>query len=361
MPDPRLALAIFALVAGAALAVAWPRRGIAARLRRLRRATERARLEDTLKYLFHRSADGVDVDADALAGNLQLRPPVARELLDRLDARGLTEAVGPHAHRLTPRGRAEALRVVRTHRLLEHYLADRTGIGPEEWHEVAEEREHLLSPDEIEALASQLGQPRYDPHGDPIPTATGELPVYEGVLLPAFPADEAATIVHLEDEPPEPYDRLVARGFALGRSVVVRERGPQGTILELDGRAHTLTRAEERAISVSPSADARTTPGRTLADLAPGESGRVHRLSSACRGAQRRRLLDLGVVPGTLIEAELRSATGDPVAYRIRGALIALRRHQAEWIEIDGANAAPPGDTAVHEVAASSGRGGEAA
>jgi DtxR family Mn-dependent transcriptional regulator len=60
----------------------------------------------------------------------------------------------------------------------------------------------------------------------------------------------------------------------------------------------------------------------------------VVRLSSNCRGAQRRRLLDLGVVPGTEIEAELPSASGDPVAYRIRGALIALRRQQAEWIEV---------------------------
>ena len=46
-------------------------------------------------------------------------------------------------------------------------------------------------------------------------------------------------------------------------------------------------------------------------------------------------LLDLGVVPGTVVRPELRSATGDPVAYRIRGALVALRRDQAEWIRIE--------------------------
>jgi len=52
------------------------------------------------------------------------------------------------------------------------------------------------------------------------------------------------------------------------------------------------------------------------------------------QGAQRRRLLDLGVVPGTVIRAELRSLSGDPVAYRIRGAMIALRRAQADGILI---------------------------
>jgi DtxR family Mn-dependent transcriptional regulator len=76
-------------------------------------------------------------------------------------------------------------------------------------------------------------------------------------------------------------------------------------------------------------------PVDTLRDLPQGEVGRVVDLSPACRGSQRRRLLDLGVVKGTEIVPELVSAGGDPVAYRIRGALIALRREQAEWIRIE--------------------------
>jgi DtxR family Mn-dependent transcriptional regulator len=61
----------------------------------------------------------------------------------------------------------------------------------------------------------------------------------------------------------------------------------------------------------------------------------VSDISPACQGSQRRRLLDLGVVRGTEIVPELVSAGGDPVAYRIRGALVALRREQAEWIRIE--------------------------
>jgi DtxR family Mn-dependent transcriptional regulator len=70
----------------------------------------------------------------------------------------------------------------------------------------------------------------------------------------------------------------------------------------------------------------------TLAALRQGESAEVVRITAACQGAHRRRLLDLGVVPGTLITARLRSASGDPVGYEIWGALIALRREQAERI-----------------------------
>lgn len=71
---------------------------------------------------------------------------------------------------------------------------------------------------------------------------------------------------------------------------------------------------------------------RTLADLKPGETGIVTALHVS--GADRRRMMDLGIVPGTSITAVLRSPLGDPTAYRVRGALIGLRRVQAERIEI---------------------------
>lgn len=84
-----------------------------------------------------------------------------------------------------------------------------------------------------------------------------------------------------------------------------------------------------------------TTLTHTLAELGPGHSGIVKMLRS--EGLERRRLMDLGIVPGTTITAEMRSPLGDPVAYRVRGALIALRRDQARLIEID-----PAGNTALN-------------
>ncbi len=87
----------------------------------------------------------------------------------------------------------------------------------------------------------------------------------------------------------------------------------------------TVTRAEGAADMA---------PSETLVQLRPGESAEVVRISPACRGAQRRRLLDLGVLPGTVVSAEFEGALSDPMAYRIRGAVIALRKNQAEWIYI---------------------------
>jgi DtxR family Mn-dependent transcriptional regulator len=336
MVDPRLALLVFGVLAGLVLAIAWPRHGIWARARRMRRVSERVRVEDTLKYLFHRSASGSGVHPDALAGALEIRRGHARRLLERTVSSGLatTDATG---FRLTEDGRSEALRIVRSHRLLEQFFADRTGVAPAEWHELAEAAEHELSAQEVESLASRLGQPRFDPHGDPIPTARGELPLSAGTPLAQLAEGGAGTIVHLEDEPREDYERLLALGFALGKRIVRRGRTDAGIAVELDGERLLLPYDLLDAVNVERGGDDRTERPRTLGDLRRGDSATVRRLSSECRGAQRRRLLDLGVVPGTLITAEMRSPSGDPMAYRIRGALIALRAQQARWIEVEPA------------------------
>ena len=72
----------------------------------------------------------------------------------------------------------------------------------------------------------------------------------------------------------------------------------------------------------------------TLADLGHGQSARVLGISSDIRGIERRRLLDLGVLPGTVVKAEMRSPSGDATAYRIRDAVIGLRAEQACMINV---------------------------
>ncbi len=75
-------------------------------------------------------------------------------------------------------------------------------------------------------------------------------------------------------------------------------------------------------------------PFDPLSTLNPGEKATVVRISAACRGIERRRLLDLGIIPGTIVEAEMKSPSGDPTAYRIRDTTIALRKEQSNQIHI---------------------------
>lgn len=332
--DPGTALAIFG--AGCALVAVWlwPRHGIVALWHRRSRRSERVETEDALKQLYHATAEGRPASIERLAGALEAPRERAFAVVSRLQGRGLARADGAGVA-LTDAGRAAALRILRAHRLVERYLADRTGVEPEDWHALAEEREHAMGRAETERLAARMGQPRYDPHGDPIPTADGELPPVADVPLSSLAPGQAGTITHLEDEPRGVYESLRAAGLALGTPIVLHGVSPTTLDVERNGEVVGLPRVLAPAVSVVRHEVRPTVRPRTLADLSPGASGRVVRLGASCRGAQRRRLLDLGVVPGTEIRSEFASAAGDPIAFRIRGALIALRRDQAAWIEIE--------------------------
>jgi DtxR family Mn-dependent transcriptional regulator len=112
---------------------------------------------------------------------------------------------------------------------------------------------------------------------------------------------------------------------------------PAGIRVLVEGREHTLEPMVARNITVHLIADqnGHEEEAQTLAEVRPGYEATVIRISSRAQGPQRRRLLDLGIVPGTTISAELESATRDPVAYRVRGAVIALRRAQADTIYVE--------------------------
>jgi len=334
---PHYALGIFAILALVAAVLLWPRRGVIARLLRVSRMTERVWLEDALKQLRQMEEAARVATVESLAGALEVGRGHAMRLVERLADLGLVESNESHLA-LTAAGRDYALRVVRTHRLLERYYADQTGVAPADWHEEAERGEHRLTWAEAERLSASLGDPRYDPHGDPIPTSTGELPQRADHALPSFPPGTAVTVVHLEDEPREPFERLLALGLRPGARLRLLSAGPQEVRFRFQGEEHAISRVVADQVSAAPLAAGETLDERslgTLAEVSPGTAARVVRIAAACQGASRRRLLDLGVVPGTVITAEYASPGGDPVAYRIRGALIALRRTQAELIQVE--------------------------
>ena len=334
MPDPALALLVFLALAVLCAVVFWPARGIVARMRRLARLTERVRMEDVLKQLYKLEYDRLPATPESVAGGVRIARSQAIRLLQQLEEKRLVTA-GAAGFRLTEPGRAQALHIVRTHRLWERFLADRTGTPPEDWHGQAEAREHLLSAAEADDLAAALGHPVYDPHGDPIPTAEGDMPARAGVPLPSLEPGERGLITHLEDEPEEIYRELVGLGLGL-MAPVERLEGDAGRVRFRSGEdRYEISSALARNVTVEPSAAVVDTGStRTLAEVEPGDSATVVGIAPACRGPARHRLLDLGVVPGTVIHARMRSAAGDPVAYDIRGALIALRREQAAHIRV---------------------------
>lgn len=332
-----IAVLALALVAG------WPRHGLIARWREGRGLAARVRREDALKHLLKVEANDQPASLESVAGAVEIRRGPATELLADMERRGLVSFEQGDL-RLLPPGRELALHVIRTHRLWESHLAENTGIAESEWHRRAEREEHRLSREQADALAAALGNPARDPHGDIIPVPGGVLPPEPGRPLGAVPVNTAFRIVHVEDEPQMIYAQLTAQGIRPGMKLCVLDKSPHRIRFWADGQEHVLAPILANNVSVAPLPDYQPSDlfeEQYLASLRPGQQAKILSLSPACRGPERRRLLDLGFVPGTTIEAELASPGGDPTAYRVRETSVALRREQASLIRITTAKATP--------------------
>ncbi len=337
MTNPLVILLVGLGILGIVLAIVWPGRGVIARSRRQRRMTGRVLREDAVKHIFVTTNNGLYPTLQSVAGSLEISNNEASDLIHDLEQRGLV-GLSEGTLFLTDEGRASALHVLRAHRLWERYLADKTGYEETEWHDRAERYEHSTSPDQLEVMAAQLGNPTYDPHGDPIPSPTGRMVQHESKLLNQLEAGEIGRIVHIEDEPSAIYAQLVAEGLYPGLRVQVLEKSPQRICFWGNGDEHVLAPVVAGNLAIAPMAAEPTevlAPRSRLSDLNIGEQGRVTGISKACRGAERRRFMDLGVLPGTVISAEMISPSGDPTAYLIRDALIGLRSEQAAYIYIE--------------------------
>src|SRR4030081_848537 len=132
-------------------------------------------VEDYLKSVFHLTSQGGFATTSDIAGMLDVAPPSVSGMVKRLSETGLIEHVPYRGVQLTAQGRRAALRMIRRHRLLELYLTQQPGYDWGGAHAEAERLEHAVSDELIDRMARALGDPQYDPHGDPIPTAAGEI------------------------------------------------------------------------------------------------------------------------------------------------------------------------------------------
>ena len=208
-------------------------------------------VEDYVKAIWEVAGADVASTKD-VAERLLIAPPSVTNMFVRLREMGFVEYERYRGVSLTERGREEALRLVRRHRLIETFLLQHLGYSWDEVHEEAERLEHAVSDGFTERLAEYLGHPDQDPHGDPIPAADGTIqPDY------SFPVSEAAPgqrirISKVGDDP-STLDYLGERGLVPGRLLCVREvRELDGvvTVEDEDGGAHALGEPLARAVYV---------------------------------------------------------------------------------------------------------------
>lgn len=194
---------------------------------------------DYLKAVWELAGDGA-ASTKQIAGRLGVRPASVTNMLGRLRKMGLVEHERYRGASLTRRGREEALRLVRRHRLIEIFLTERLGYPWQEVHEAAQKLEHgLFDEGFAERLAEHLGHPERDPYGAPIPAADG-FPVFEGDL-PLSEAEVGGRVLisRVRDEDGRVLDYLAERGITPGKYLAITEtRAVDSVVIVEDEKGH---------------------------------------------------------------------------------------------------------------------------
>lgn len=183
-------------------------------------------VEDYIKhiYLVSEKSGQNKVAMGHIAEALGVVPGTATTMVKALADAGLVEYAPRVGVDLTEHGRKLALHVLRRHRLIEQFLVEFLGFDWSEVHEEAECLEHVVSDLLLDRIDKKLGHPTEDPHGDPIPSAQGELLHGSSECLIACPLDTQLLVARITDQDPDFLQYIAGAGLTLGVSVRVVER-----------------------------------------------------------------------------------------------------------------------------------------
>jgi DtxR family Mn-dependent transcriptional regulator len=181
---------------------------------------------------------------NAIAEQLQTRAASVTDMLKKLAAKLLIDYKKYQGVTLTPVGRLTALSIIRRHRLWEVFLVQKLNFGWDEIHEIAEELEHVSEPKLIQRLDDYLGNPTSDPHGDLIPSASGELPQTNQILLNKLGIGDRGMVIAVFEHDPKFLQYLDEVNLNLGKQIKVLKR------VDFDG-SMTIGFADGRELVVS--------------------------------------------------------------------------------------------------------------
>jgi DtxR family Mn-dependent transcriptional regulator len=333
--SPLNALIVFLIISILLYLVFRPLKGWFWLIKNNIKTNEKIIIEDILKQLYHYENSGKDLNINSLTGILKFKDSLVIGAINRMSVNELIK-IEEDILKLTNSGRDYALRIVRVHRLWEKYLAEKTGFDKIEWHDRAEQMEHQLNHEETDLLAIQLGNPLFDPHGDPIPTSKGVVSKVIGVPLSSLAVNCLGKIVHIEDEPDVIYKQILAENIHIGSQIRIVENNTKRVIFYAEGEEFKLAPivAANITVTVLTKDVAVKNDMVRLSSLQENEFAKIVGISKECRGDNRRRLLDLGFVKGTEISIDLLSPLQNPKAYLVKGTSIAIRNDQASKILI---------------------------
>lgn len=182
--------------------------------------------ENYIKAIYSLSERGAsfDTSTNEIAAKLTTKPPTVSDMLRKLTAKKLITYQKYKKVQLTKMGKQVAIQIIRKHRLWEVFLHSKLQFSWDEVHEVAEQLEHIQSEKLTEKLEAYLGFPQYDPHGDPIPNANGELKAPKRAMLSEMNIGVTCQVVGVKDSTTDFLQYLQQINVGIGTKIKVLER-----------------------------------------------------------------------------------------------------------------------------------------
>jgi len=211
--------------------------------------------ENYIKSIYHLQQINESVSTNALADHLKAKPASITDMLKKLQAKSLLNYNPYKGFRLSREGNKAALIIIRRHRLWEFFLMDQLHFSWEEVHEVAEELEHVRSKKLVDKLDAFLNFPKFDPHGDPIPDATGKISLQQQLPLSDLPLNKQAVITSVQNQASELLSFLSSRNIIIGTKLEVKRRLPFDNSVEIKFKSRQsliLSEQVANAIRVNP-------------------------------------------------------------------------------------------------------------
>lgn len=185
-------------------------------------------IQDYLKRIYEITSSGGNATTNQLAAVLGISAASVTNMVQKL-SKTKPPYLTYQKHqgvRMTEAGRMAALKIIRRHRLIEHYLVKALGYTWDEVHEEAEILEHAMSPMLESRIDAALNYPDFDPHGDPIPNADLAIPEVEQILLSHLEAGKSAVIIRVPHEDPQVLRYLGKCGLRPGVRITLLARTP---------------------------------------------------------------------------------------------------------------------------------------
>lgn len=191
--------------------------------------------ENYLKVIYHLSnLTPKGVNTNAIAAMLDTKASSVTDMLKKLSEKDWINYQKYQGVSLTDKGKLNAKIIVRKHRLWEVFLVEKLGFAWDEVHEVAEELEHIKSEKLINQLDQYLNFPSFDPHGDPIPNAKGEIIKIEKQLVSEIEVGNTITCVGVKDTSVDFLQYLNKQNISLGTKIKVLEKEPFDGTLKIE-------------------------------------------------------------------------------------------------------------------------------